>query len=381
MRQVLGVDLAEAELHHLHPRQVERRPQLGDVRGDHPEVLGNDRKVAQGLAERCEQPRARARLPAAVDRGALARRHRPVPREPAEVVDPDEVGEPERRAQPLDPPREPVLLEPLPAVERVPPQLPGGAEVVGRHARHRGRLTGLVEQEEVLVGPDVGAVEGNVDRDVAENGDAAARRLGADPAPLPEEQELDVAVEPHLVGELCTRRGERGGAARAQLAVPALPLAAAVAGLERRVQRPVVEPRRLLRGGGERRQLVAQQRRRVAAEVLPGAAQQRLLPRRHRRVVDALVGERGRPFERRGGQEALLDQLVGGDQQRVAGERRRAAVGGVVGDGGAERQHLPDALAGGSRPGQERRGGGAEVADPEAARQRGGVEQEPSGSR
>src|ERR687887_193201 len=77
-----------------------------------------------------------------------------------------------------------------PAVERVAPALARRAEEVGRHAGHHGRPAGRVQEEEVLVGPHVGAVMCHEYRDVADQTDAVRVGITLQRAPLLEEEVL-----------------------------------------------------------------------------------------------------------------------------------------------------------------------------------------------
>ncbi len=147
-------------------------------------------------------------------------RHLPVGGEAAEVVDAHEVGELEAAAQAVDPPAVAVLRHAVPAVERVAPALAGGAEVVGRHAGDVARPAALVEVEQLLMRPHVGAVVRDVDRQVAEQADTAPRGGAAQLPPLGEEEELHEAVVARL-GQAARRAPPRapprrdGRAARA----------------------------------------------------------------------------------------------------------------------------------------------------------------------
>ena len=128
---------------------------------------------ASSAARKSDRPGPRR--PPAVPRGLGAGRDRPVPREPAEVVDPEDVDEVEHAAHPLDPPAVAVRGHRLPVVERVAPQL---AEVV--EAVRRGARDDLVErQEELGVGAMVAAVGRDVDRHVADDRGRPARPRSA----------------------------------------------------------------------------------------------------------------------------------------------------------------------------------------------------------
>ena len=64
-------------------------------------------------------------------------RYVPGRREPAEMIEADQVHVRQKRAKTIDPPPVPVRAERLPIVNRVAPQLPCRAEVIGRHAHHK----------------------------------------------------------------------------------------------------------------------------------------------------------------------------------------------------------------------------------------------------
>ena len=75
------------------------------------------------------------------------------------------------------------------------------------------------------------------------------------------------------------------------------------------------------------------------------------------------------------GEQSVLDQPFEADQQRIAGKRGEALVRRVAVAGRSERQHLPEPLAGGGEQIDELEGARPEIADAEAARQRGRMEE------
>ena len=171
---------AEGELQHRHAGQVEPLDELGHARRHQPEVLGYHGQRAPELGlQRVEERGAGRGHPLAFDRRRLAGGDGPVGVEAAEVVHAHLVEELEVALEAALPPREAARLHAVPAVERVAPELAGGAEVVRRHARHGVRAALRVEVEEVGLGPHLGAVGGDVDREVAEKGDVARGGVGA----------------------------------------------------------------------------------------------------------------------------------------------------------------------------------------------------------
>src|SRR5205085_7431806 len=126
--------------------------------------------------------------------------------------------------------------------------------------------------------------------------------------------------------------------------VPLRPWRAVVGGFEGHEERKVVQPR-LLRGG-EALDGVPPARRSVLLKGRERLLQQLLLVVDDRTVVNLSGGERGRMVERRGREQAILDQQLGAEQQRIAGEGGERLVGRVAVTGGAKRQDLPAGLAG-----------------------------------
>ena len=57
-----------------------------------------------------------------------------------------------------------MAAHPIPVVDRVPPALPGGAEVIGRHTGDGDRISTFVQAEKGRARPDVRAVMSYVDR-------------------------------------------------------------------------------------------------------------------------------------------------------------------------------------------------------------------------
>ena len=174
-------------MQHRHPRQPELVSQPVDGGRDHPEILRDQLQLAELTADDVEEGPSRAMPPVAGERRLVARRHRPVGDEAAEVVDARGVDELEGAAEALDPPAVARLAQQPPVVERIAPELPGRAPRVGRHAGDRVLL------EELGVREVIRTLGSDVDRQVADQAHAPLRPVGAQGAPL--------ALETHLGGE------------------------------------------------------------------------------------------------------------------------------------------------------------------------------------
>ena len=206
----------ERELEQLDPREPEPRAQRLHLRRDHPEILGDERQLAERGGDRPKKPRAGPGPPAALHRGRLSGRDRPVARVADEVIEADGVEQRQRRPEAGDPPGEPGGAHLRPAVERVAPALAGGAEVVGRHAGHQRRLAGVVEIELMAVQPDVGAVVRQEDRQVADEADPARVGVLAQRLPVAEEAPLHESGEVDLVGQRLARNCASAAASRSR---------------------------------------------------------------------------------------------------------------------------------------------------------------------
>ncbi len=263
----------------------------------------------------------------------------------------------------------------IPVVERVAPQLAGLGEVVGRHAGDHGGVAGLVEVEQLRVGPDVGAVVGDEDRGVPDDPQPQAPGPTPQRRPLPEEHELPEHVAVGQVGEPVPGRSEGVGVAPDQLGGPVGPRPSALVVLDRHEQRVVVQPIRL--GLPERSQFLAEAEAGSGGEGVVRPVEHGQLPGDDGAVVDAALGERRPVLEVCGGQQPGLGQQLGGDEVGVACERREALVRRVAVPGGTEGEHLPQRGTGRRQPVHPRVGFRAQVADPVRPGEAGRMQDDP----
>ena len=175
---------AEGPLEDVHPRDPERLAEPVDRERDVTEVLTDQRERPELRRRGVEQRLPGPAQPATAPRRAVADGDRPVRHVPAEVVEAGPVEELQRASESLHPPAVAVLAKCSPAVRRVPPELAGPREEIGRHARHE-------RQVEVLrVRRHVRALALDVEREVADDADPALVRVGAKRAPLALEADL-----------------------------------------------------------------------------------------------------------------------------------------------------------------------------------------------
>ena len=95
--------------------------------------------------------------------------------------------------------------------------------------------------------PDVGAVVGDEDRQVADQRDAQRRAVSFQREPVAREEELLEALLIDLATQRLAGAVQRLRIARAQLGLPFGPRPLAARALDRRVEREVLEPRRVRR--------------------------------------------------------------------------------------------------------------------------------------
>ena len=126
--------------------------------------------------------------------GRFAGGNLPVRFKAAEMIESHHIEKRERGTEALDPPLVSVGGQQVPAINRIPPKLSGGAEIIRRHAGDHGRAALIVEIEQIGMSPDVRAVVRNIDRDVAHETDAALLAIGLEMFPLLEEFELPILV-------------------------------------------------------------------------------------------------------------------------------------------------------------------------------------------
>ncbi len=162
------------------------------------------------------------------------------------MVDPGNVDQPVDGAKPLNPPAEAVLAHPLPVVERVAPELPGRAEVIRRHSGNLCAPPPGVELELRAIGPDVGAIVGDEDRDIAEDQHASLVGVASQRGPLPVERELSEGDGVDLGGQPLPGRGKRSRLAQPERRGPIDPARLPLLHTDRHKQAEIVQPAGLL---------------------------------------------------------------------------------------------------------------------------------------
>ncbi len=230
----------------------------------------------------------------------------------------------------------------VPAINRIAPQLSGGAEVVGRNTGHHSRLAILVELKQFAIGPDIYAIECHVDGQVAHDANIIAQAMRLQVAPLALEFKLDELGALDLVAQFGARALQRSRLAQRQVRAPFPPRDQLVNVLQRHEQRILIEPGSMALAKTGEGFAIASCRVTKCLECL---AQQWQLPRDDGAEIHVAGGKLRFPIDIAGVQIAALHQTVDADQQRIPREGREALVGRIAVAGRPERQHLPDVLS------------------------------------
>ena len=309
-------------LHDAHAGEAEVVAQCRHIGCDRPQVFGHDGQLAERAFDGVEQRLAWPRCPAPFTRGGATGRHFPIARETAEMVDAQDVGVGERALHAGHPPGVFVIRHAVPAVQRVAPALAVGAEAVGRHAGHHAGLVLRVQKVQVGPGPDIDAVVGDEDRQVAHQTHTPGLGVGAQGGHLLVETPLHEGVLGCCARQALACGGQRVSVAAGECLAPQPPRLAAVFVFQCREERPFMQPRALRCAPGVEGFVVG--------GIGPGEkagcrfTQQGPAPGDHRVVVHAPGVESGlnlqRGLQRRRRQPAALHQRLQRHHQAAAGE-------------------------------------------------------------
>ena len=262
MRQVRVVRIAvEGELEDPRPGYVELVAESGHVRRDHPRSSAMNGRPPSSFwtAVKNSAPGRAPTGPLGRRRSRLARARPPRSRgsDPGGSRRRGPAGRAVGRCT-----SDSRFDEGLPVVDRVAPELPVRAEVVGRHAGDEARLVVSSSRNNSRVGPDVARVGGDEKRQIADQAHAPGMGVLLEACPLAEQQELGEANLIDRVRQLSRACARAGRFAPDQLGRPLEVMRAVVSGLQRAEQGVVVQPVRL-----------------VVAELLKGGPQVRTRPR------------------------------------------------------------------------------------------------------
>ena len=209
VRQVRIVRIPiKGELKHAHPGQLKLIPQRRNRRCDESQVFGEQREPTQRLPHFVEEIRAWTGNPPPCNCRRRSSRHVPGRLEAAKVIDANRVEVIQPRLEPIDPPAIARLSERLPVIDRVPPQLALGAEIIRRNAGDDPGLRLVVQEEQLRIGPYVRRIRGNKDGKITQQPHSALIRIILEELPVPQHDELAKAELLHGIGQLSPRLGK-----------------------------------------------------------------------------------------------------------------------------------------------------------------------------
>ena len=238
------------------------------------------------------------------------------------MVNPHHIEEIEAAAHPRDPPVVARLLMIIPVIDRIAPELTGRRKAVRRAARDLLRLPLLVELEQLRMLREIHGITRDIDRDIADDGDALLVRIGPQALPLPVKLVLRETVEILRIvrlrsHELRVRRQP----------VHRVPDELTIRFLLLRVGRNIALPARPLLKTPE-----GLQEQREAAEIQLLIADLRSIRPEIHRV--ALLAR----------QQFLIDQRLQIDEIRIARKGRKALIRRIAIARRPDRKHLPVGL-------------------------------------
>ena len=137
-------------------------------------------------------------------------------------------------------------MVPFPVVDGISPELPGRTEIIWRHARNVQRMTPRIQLKILTIGPDIGAVERNVDRNIAKNADPVAMRIATEILPLAKEFKLPILIRLNFFLQALAPFAQRPRLPRRNLFGPLVPDEFAVPVFVGHEQREIIEPVRVV---------------------------------------------------------------------------------------------------------------------------------------
>src|SRR5271165_320567 len=191
--------IRESELKNPHAGKIKLLAQGVYRGGNHSQVFRDKREAAQLVAQTLKELCSRRLDPLAVYRGCVLGGNRPEGLKSAEVVEANNVVKRLGAAYAIDPPRETLLLQNIPLIQRIAPSLSRCREVVRGHARDTNRRKVFAQLEDSGIGPDIRAVVVHKDRDIADEFDTQLAAVRAQIPPLLAEGKLDDLFDRQLL--------------------------------------------------------------------------------------------------------------------------------------------------------------------------------------
>src|ERR1035437_9316936 len=109
-----------------------------------------------------------------------------------------DIKELKHRLKPLDPPHILLAFHHFPVIQRISPQLPCCAEIIGRHPCDNDRFALRIEKKQFTMTPDIRGIVANKNRNITNNCDSFASCIRSQSPPLSEKLPLDIFLDAYL---------------------------------------------------------------------------------------------------------------------------------------------------------------------------------------
>ncbi len=238
--------VAKRKLQDTHPRKSKLLPQPFHLRGNHAQIFRHKRQLQQLALHRLKKLRSRTLHPAAFLCRARAGGHFPERLEAAKVVQPHQVEQLERSANPLDPPAMPRRRRYIPAVKWIAPKLSGDAEVIRRNSGNYCGARVLVQSEQFGMRPNIRAVMRHVNRNIPHHANTQTFAARLEQLPLAVKLVLGELMHIHLEPKFFSPLLYRMIFSSANAWLPIRPHRIVKLGFAGHEQRIVLQPRRML---------------------------------------------------------------------------------------------------------------------------------------
>ncbi len=239
---VVSITGIKSKLQDLHARITCILEQLTDRIRQESQIFRNDLSFRHFFLDLVKEVHARAFLPFAILRSGRSIRNCVIGVEATEVIDPDDVIQLCQILNPSQPPVIPGVFVIVPVIQRVAPQLSIGAESIRRTAGHSDRLPVFIQLEELGMAPGIHRVQGDINRQVADDVDSFSIRVVPEFLPLLEEQILNRFIEVNILAVLLRQTGHGLSAVVPFVIFPLQPGLAAIFVLQSHEQSIVRKP-------------------------------------------------------------------------------------------------------------------------------------------
>ena len=182
-------------MNELHAGKTKSLTERSDCWRDCAKVFGNEWKSTTGAFNRSKEFGAGRWAPRTTSRSARSSRDFIRVHEADEVIDAQCIKARQACCNARGPPCKAGATMLAPAIVRMAPQLPGGAETVGRNSGHHFGATFSVKAKETRIVLNISGIERNKDRNIAKKQDIECSTARSKKIPLP----LEFPLHPDVI--------------------------------------------------------------------------------------------------------------------------------------------------------------------------------------